>query len=155
MSTKLWANPTRLVVDVIGAALNGDQWAAYMGWNGSGTVPALQVPVGDRRPYKVPADGRFVRVVFITSDDAVRHGLVESHVLEVEAYATDDYEARELLLDARRALHEAEGKTLSTDVGPRVLRHLDEPGKPTPLPTGIDGEERWRMAVGVELSTRG
>jgi hypothetical protein len=155
VNTKLWANPIRLVVGIVGEAVNGAQWAAYEGWDGSGVVPALAVPVGDRRPYKVPDDGRFIRIVFVGSGDAVPNGFVESHVLEVEAYAADDYVARELLLDARRALHEAAGATHATDVGPRVLRRLDEPGKPTPLPTGNAGEERWRMAIEIELSTRG
>lgn len=152
---RLWADPLALVVRVVGEALNGAQWAAWTSWDGTLPAPALTVPVGDKRPNPLPADGAFIRVLDMGGDDKVHRGWVESHLVELEAYGPDPSAARALLLEARRALHEAEGLTHDTEVGPRTLRHLRENSKPAPLPTGRDGEERYRMALEIDLSTRG
>lgn len=152
---RVWADPLALVVNIVGSALNAATWGPYTGWDGTGTQPVLDVPVGDKRPNPAPPSGRFVRVLDVTGSNAVQGGFVETHLLELEAYAPSPRAARALLLEARAAVLDALGQSHPTEVGPRVLRAARDNSKPAPLPTGRDGEERYRMALEIDLSTRG
>jgi hypothetical protein len=80
---------------------------------------------------------------------------VEWHLIEIEAYGFDTWAAWDLLISARNALHDYQGNTIPSEVGPIQLRRIVETAKPSPLPTGRDGEERWRMGLEIHLSARG
>ena len=156
MTWQKWPNPSRLAVEALGRALNGSQaWEAFTGWDGSGSMPALSVPVGEKRPGSVPADGRFIRVLLVAGSDVVPGGFVEAHLIEIEAYAADPWAAWDLLMAARAALWDIQGQTVPSEIGPIQIRRVVETSKPSPLPTGRDGEERFRMGLEIHLSARG
>lgn len=156
------ADPTALAVDVIGEALNEPAaWAIYSPMRTdplpAGEWPALDVPVGDRRPEGTPA--AFVVVWSPGAQDVVEAGLVEAPVLEVEAWATDSREAWRLAVRALKALRAAAGKRRAVmlhngEVRERTVRAVTRESGPGNLPPGEAGLDRFRLSVSVRLSTR-
>lgn len=155
-------DPTALAVDVLGEALNDPAaWAIYSPMRTeplpAGEWPALDVPVGDRRPEGSP--DRFVVVWSPGAQDVVEGGLVESPLLEVEAWARDSREAWRLASRALKALRAAAGTRRPVmldngEVRERTVRSVTRESGPGNLPPGEAGLDRFRLSVSVNLSTR-